>query len=153
MGRVDPPPPSDTTQTCAGENRYIVPEKFVSAELAKNSGVATHGGSDFYPTHFFIEKILGHEDGKWSIDVYQAVDMGICGILAFRSILNGNMPIKVPNLRNKEERDAWRHDNACTNAAVAGDQVLPCSSYPERTLDPEEVARNRAIWEKRQGRG
>ena len=141
------------TQTCAGENRYIVPEKFVSAELAKNSGVATHGGSDFYPTHFFIEKILGHEDGKWSIDVYQAVDMGICGILAFRSILNGNMPIKVPNLRNKEERDAWRHDNACTNAAVAGDQVLPCSSYPERTLDPEEVARNRAIWEKRQGRG
>ncbi len=121
------------TQTCAGENRYIVPEKFVSAELAK--------------------KILGHEDGKWSIDVYQAVDMGICGILAFRSILNGNMPIKVPNLRNKEERDAWRHDNACTNAAVAGDQVLPCSSYPERTLDPEEVARNRAIWEKRQGRG
>ena len=141
------------TQTCAGENRYIVPEKFVSAELAKNSGVATHGGSDFYPTHFFIEKILGHEDGKWSIDVYQSVDMGICGILAFRSILNGNMPIKVPNLRNKEERDAWRHDNACTNAAVAGDQVLPCSSYPERTLDPEEVARNRAIWEKRQGRG
>lgn len=141
------------TQTCAGENRYIVPEKFVSAELAKNSGVATHGGSDFYPTHFFIEKILGHKDGKWSIDVYQAVDMGICGILAFRSILNGNMPIKVPNLRNKEERDAWRHDNACTNAAVAGDQVLPCSSYPERTLDPEEVARNRAIWEKRQGRG
>lgn len=141
------------TQTCAGENRYIVPEKFVSAELAKNSGVATHGGSDFYPTHFFIEKILGHADGKWSIDVYQAVDMGICGILAFRSILNGNMPIKVPNLRNKEERDAWRHDNACTNAAVAGDQVLPCSSYPERTLDPEEVARNRAIWEKRQGRG
>ncbi len=141
------------TQTCAGENRYIVPEKFVSAELAKNSGVATHGGSDFYPTHFFIEKILGHEDGKWSIDVHQAVDMGICGILAFRSILNGNMPIKVPNLRNKEERDAWRHDNACTNAAVAGDQVLPCSSYPERTLDPEEVARNRAIWEKRQGRG
>ena len=122
-------------------------------QLAKNSGVATHGGSDFYPTHFFIEKILGHEDGKWSIDVYQAVDMGICGILAFRSILNGNMPIKVPNLRNKEERDAWRHDNACTNAAVAGDQVLPCSSYPERTLDPEEVARNRAIWEKRQGRG
>ncbi len=141
------------TQTCTGENRYIVPEKFVSAELAKNSGVATHGGSDFYPTHFFIEKILGHEDGKWSIDVYQAVDMGICGILAFRSILNGNTPVRVPDLRNRDERDAWRHDNACTNAAVAGDQVLPCSSYPERALDPGEIARNRAIWEKRQGRG
>lgn len=108
-----------------------MPEKFVSAELAKNSGVATHGGSDFYPTHFFIEKILGHEDGKWSIDVYQAVDMGICGILAFRSILNGNTPVRVPDLRNRDERDAWRHDNACTNAAVAG--IRYCHALPIRS--------------------
>mgnify|MGYP002461707013 CR=1 FL=1 len=121
----------------------------VYPELAENSGVATHGGSDFYPTHFFIEKILGKEDGKWSIDVYQAVDMGICGILAFRSILNGNQPVRIPNLRNKEERDAWRNDKACTDPAVAGDQVLPCSSYPERVLDAEEIARNRHMWEER----
>ena len=135
--------------TCQGENHFYAPEKFVSAELAENSGVATHGGSDFYPTHFFIEKILGKEDGKWSIDVYQAVDMGICGILAFRSILNGNQPVRIPNLRNKEERDAWRNDRACTDPAVAGDQVLPCSSYPERVLDAEEIARNRHMWEER----
>lgn len=132
--------------TCQGENTYYQPEKFISADLAKNSGVATHGGSDFYPTHFFIEKILGKPDGKWAIDVYQAVDMGICGILAFRSILSGNQPIKVPDLRNPAERDAWRNDHACTNAAVAKDQVLPCSSYPEKPLTEKEAAENRAKW-------
>ena len=132
--------------TGQGENTFYTPEKFVSADLVNKSGIATHGGSDFYPTHFFIEKILGNPDGDWAIDVYQAVDMGICGILAFRSILSGNQPVKVPNLRNKEERDAWRNDNACTNAAVAGAQVLPCSSYPEKPLSPEEAAENRAKW-------
>lgn len=133
-------------QTCQGENTYYEPEKFVSPDLAKNSGMATHGGSDFYPTHFFIEKILGRPDGKWAIDVYQAVDMGICGILAFRSILAGNKPMKVPDLRDPAQRDEWRHDNVCTNAAVAGDQVLPCSSYPERPVPAEEAAANRAKW-------
>ena len=54
--------------------------------------------------------------------------------------------IKVPNLRNPEERDAWRHDNACTNRAVAGDEVLPCSSYPERELSKEQLDANRAAW-------
>lgn len=133
-------------EPCKGETTVYKPEKFVSPELAKNSGLSTHGGSDFYPTHFFIEKILGRPDGKWAIDVYQAVDMGICGILAFRSILNGNKPFKVPNLRSKEERDAWRNDNACTNPDVAGDQVLPCSSYPLRKISPEQTAANRAKW-------
>lgn len=130
-----------------GTNDYYTPKKFVSAELAEKIGLKSHGGSDFYPTHFFIEKILGKPDGEWSIDVYQAVDMGICGILAHRSILGGNIPVKVPNLRNKSERNAWRHDNACTNAEVAGDAVLPCSSYPERKLSPEETAANRKKWE------
>ena len=98
-----------------------------------------HGGSDFYSTHFFIEKILGRPNGAWSIDVYTAVDMGICGLLAHRSLLNGNIPMEVPNLRNKEERDAWRNDNACTNPEVAGDQLLPASSYPLDEPIPDSV--------------
>lgn len=82
---------------------------------------------------------MGRPDGDtYSVDVYQAVDMGICGILAYRSILNGNAPVKVPNLRNKEERDAYRNDNACTNPEIAGDQLLPVSSYPDPHI-PDEV--------------
>lgn len=133
-------------KSCEGETDVYSPERFVAADLADASGINYHGGSDFYPTHCFIEKILGREDGKWAIDVYTAVDMGICGILAYRSILGGNVPIKVPNLRNKEERDAWRNDNACTNPEVAGDQLLPCSSYPERPMTEEESAALRQSW-------
>ena len=118
----------------------------IADEMAKK--FSTHGGSDFYPTHFFIEKILGNPDGeKYSIDVYQAVDMGICGILAYRSALSGNQPMAVPNLRNKAERDAWRNDNKCTNPAVAqGDDLLPC--YPGGNMDyPDSVYDEvRRIW-------
>ena len=72
--------------------------------------------------------------------------MGICGILAFRSVLNHNEPVKVPNLRNKEERDAWRNDRACTNPAVAGDQVIPCSSYGEKVVSDEVYEAMRKRW-------
>ncbi len=130
---------------CQGELQNITPEKFVSAELAKN--FSGHGGSDFYATHFFIQKILGTDEGnKYSIDVYTAVDMGICGILAYRSILNGNIPVKVPNLRNKAERDAYRHDNACTNPDVAGDQLLPAYHTGNPDIPDEAYERVRQLW-------
>lgn len=133
-------------ETCKGESVTYKPESFVAVEEKKNSHLETHGGGDFYPTHFFIEKILGKPDGKWAIDVYQAVDMGICGILAFRSILAGNQPVKVPNLRNPEERDAYRNDHACTDPKVAGGQLLPCSGYPERIIPEEESKALREKW-------
>ena len=132
---------------CIGTTeRYVPGLQPIAAEMAQK--FTTHGGSDFYPTHFFIERILGRPDGeKYSIDVYSAVDMGICGILAYRSALNGNQPVRVPNLRNREERDAWRNDNFCTNPAVAGkDQLLPC--YPGGSLEyPDSVYEEvRNIW-------
>jgi predicted dehydrogenase len=132
---------------CIGKTeRYVPGLQPIAAEMAQK--FTTHGGSDFYPTHFFIERILGRPDGeKYSIDVYSAVDMGICGILAYRSALNGNQPMRVPNLRNREERDAWRNDNFCTNPAVAGKgQLLPC--YPGGSLEyPDSVYEEvRNIW-------
>lgn len=104
------------------------PEKQIEADLAKKFN--THGGADFYPTHFFIEKILGNEVGKkYSIDVYKAVDMCICGILAYRSILNDNKSMKIPDLRDPAERDQYRNDHACTFEYEAGDQLLPNNSH------------------------
>lgn len=133
-------------ELCKGENKVYTPDKYICKSAADIAGLESHGGSDFYPTHFFVEKILGRPDGEWSIDVYSAVDMGIIGILAFRSILGGNVPVRIPDLRNKEERDAFRNDNACTNPLVAGDQVLPSSSYPEREITAQQEAKNRALW-------
>jgi hypothetical protein len=131
---------------CQGEVKHYKPEPFITSELAKK--ISGHGGSDFYTVHFLIEKILGKPDGqKYSIDVYTGVDMGICGILAYKSILNGNIPIKVPNLRNKAERDAYRNDHACTNRAVAGGQLLPVSPYFDvESIPDEDFEKCRQLW-------
>lgn len=130
---------------CIGELEHYAPEKFVSPDLAKS--FQTHGGSDFYSTHFFLQKILGRPEGdEWAIDVYTAVDMGICGILAYRSALNGNIPVRVPNLRNKEERDAYRNDNACTNPKIAGDQLLPCQPGGNPEIPDKVYERVRSLW-------
>ncbi len=129
---------------CKGEWEKYMPEPPFEAEAAK-SGLS-HGGGDFYTTYFFIEKILGRENGKWAIDVYTAVDMGMCGLMAYRSILDGNQPKKIPNFRNPEERDAFRNDNACTNPKVAGDQLLPQSSHELPEFGPEVYEYMRNKW-------
>ena len=126
-------------KACRGNRESYFPQKFVDAELASLEG--GHGGSDFYATHFFIQKILGRESGKkYAIDVYTAVDMGICGILAYRSCLNGGAPVDVPDLRDPAQRDAYRNDNACTTPEVAGDQLLPrFPGYDEEPEVPQEA--------------
>ncbi|MCL2057805.1 MAG: Gfo/Idh/MocA family oxidoreductase [Oscillospiraceae bacterium] len=131
---------------CHGELTHYKPEPFISSGLSK--AVSGHGGGDFYTTHFFIEKILGTDDGnKYSIDVYTAVDMGICGILAYRSVLNGNAPVDVPDFRDKLARGAYVDDNACTNPNVAGDQLLPISPYFDAdTIPDSEFDRYRKLW-------
>jgi len=134
----------ESDKFCRGDWENYNPEPPVEPEKAKKFG--THGGSDFYATHFFIEKILGRPQGEWAIDVYTAVDMGICGLLAYKSILDGNVPVKVPNLRNKEERDAYRNDHACTTPWVAGDQLLPRSSHPYEPVPESTYRRHEELW-------
>jgi predicted dehydrogenase len=118
-------------RVCAGKLESYLPQKVVSPDLAAKFN--THSGADFYPTHFFIESILGRPEGKkYAVDVYRAVDMTITGILAYRSCLSGGAPARVPNFRNPGERDAFRDDNACTTPEVAGDQLLPRRKGDER---------------------
>ncbi len=138
----------DNEKLCVGEWETYEPQNDIMADVAKH--FPTHNGSDFYAPYVFIQKILGKPDGKWSIDVYQAVNMGICGILAWRSCLNGNIPIDVPDLSKPEERDIYRNDNACTNPQVAGDDLLPSTSYDIGEVSDEVYDSVRKLWE--QGR-
>ena len=134
-------------KACVGTNETYVPDLSVFAgEYAKNE--QGHGGSDFFATHYFIQKILGRPDGlKYSIDVYTAVDMGIIGILAYRSALEGGKPYEVPNLRNREERDAWRNDIRCTNPKIAsGSDLLPCAPEGNQVFSQEVYDHVRQLW-------
>ena len=65
---------------------------------------------------------------EWSIDVYKAVEMGICGLLAHRSVLQGNVPIDVPNFRNPEEREAYRNDHYTTMPSAPEGFLQPITS-------------------------
>lgn len=96
-----------------------------------------HGGSDFYSLHNFVEKLKGNPDAE-IIDVYEAMDMFLPGLLGYRSILKGNIPMEIPDMRCREARDQYRYDTACVDPAVAGEMLLP--SYSKGNPDiPDSV--------------
>ena len=96
-----------------------------------------HGGSDYYCVWHFVEKILGNPQAD-IIDVYEAMDMFLPGMFAYRSILQGGIPMEIPNLRDKAQRDKWRYDTACTDSKVAGDQLQPTVSTGTPEI-PDEI--------------
>ena len=108
-----------------------------------------HGNSDYYTMHHFVKKIRGDEDAD-TIDVYEALDMFLPGHFAYRSILAGGIPMDIPNLRNKSERDKWRNDTACTDPKVAGDQLLPTRLGGTPEFAPEVYAHVTELWKKAQ---
>ena len=117
-----------------GEYKKFNPEAVIAG--TENSG---HGGGDFYTTYYFIRSILGDEEAlARRVDVYQAVDMCMPGTLGFRSIVNGNTPVKIPDLRNKSERDAYRSDTFCSFPDIAGDQYFPNNIHGDMEI-PDEV--------------
>lgn len=104
-----------------------------------------HGGSDFFSMYYFIRRILGDENAD-TIDIYEALDMFLPGLFAYRSILAGGIPMAIPNLRNKEERELWRHDTACTDPHAAGDMLLPTFSKGTPDIPQEIYDYQAALW-------
>ena len=63
--------------------------------------------------------------------------MFLPGMFAYRSILNDGKKMEIPNLRNKDEREKWRNDIACTDPKVAKDMLLPTSSRGTPVIEDE----------------
>ena len=118
-------------------------------ELAKKFG---HEGSDFYCMWHFVEKIRGNKEAD-IIDVYEAMDMFLPGMFAYRSILTGNIPVEIPNLRDKSVREVWRNDTACTDPKVAGDMLWPTCSTGTPKIDPSVYEMVKKKWEESQAKG
>ena len=95
----------ETEVSCDGHAEKVIPhDKF--ADIAAELG---HKNSDYYPMHWFIEAIKGNKDADY-VDVYEALDMALPGILAYVSILDGGAPKKIPDMRNEEERNKAKLD-------------------------------------------
>ena len=114
-------------------------DTYTPKPLFEGTEKSGHGGSDFYPTYYFIRSILGDEVAiERSINVYEAIDMCIPGTLGYRSIVEGNTPIKIPNFRNPEEREPYRNDRMCCFPETAGDQYVPNNVKNPEPI-PDEV--------------
>lgn len=105
-----------------------------------------HGGSDFYSMYHFVEKINGNKDAD-TIDVYEALDMFLPGMFAYRSILKGGIPMEIPNLRDKSVRKQWSDDTTCTDPKVAGDMLLPTFSKGTPDIDDGVYEHMKNLWE------
>lgn len=114
-----------------GENGKHPAHYAIAEEDAVGNLANSHGGSDFYSMYNFVEKIRGNEADI--IDVYEALDMFLPGLLAYRSVLNGGAPQSIPDFRDPAQREKYRQDTACTDPRVAKEQLIP--SYSKG--DPE----------------
>ena len=110
-----------------------------------------HGGSDFFSMYYFIKKILGDEDAD-TIDVYEALDMFLPGLFAYRSVMAGGIPLELPNLRDKAERDKWRNDTTYTDPKAAGDMFLPTFSKGTPEIPQEVYDRMARLWDEECGK-
>jgi predicted dehydrogenase len=123
------------------DREEYLPETFSWNGRAADCGSPSANGLH-YAVEFFIGSILGDEIARrYLIDVYQALDMGLPGLLGYRSILQGSMPVTVPDFRDKTAREPCRNDNACTDPRVAhGDDLLPSCSSRDVTVSDDVYA-------------
>ncbi|MBR2972652.1 MAG: Gfo/Idh/MocA family oxidoreductase [Clostridia bacterium] len=112
-------------------------------EVSKKYG---HGGSDFYSMYNFVEKIKGNENAE-TIDIFEALDMFLPGMFAYRSVLAGSIPMDVPNLREKEARDKWRNDTTCVDPKVAGDMLIPSFSLGNPDIPDAVYEKMAKMWD------
>ena len=64
---------------------------------------------DFYTVHLFLEAL--RNGTPLPIDVYQACDFTLPGILAYRSWVEGGRCLEVPDLRDPAVRERYRNDH------------------------------------------
>ena len=131
------------------EGDYSTCKREVYDPKDEKSAVAAqfgHGGSDYYCIYNALEKIAGNPDAD-AIDVYEAMDMYLPGMFAHRSILAGGIPMEIPDLRDRAERDKWRHDTTCVIPEVAGDMLVPAYSKGDQPIPDEVFARRQTEWQ------
>ena len=90
---------------------------------------AGHGGSDFYVFREFISCI--RENRRPEFDEYFATTMASVGILAHRSILEGNKAFDIPDFRKEDDRRLYENDDLTPFYGKNGElPTIPCCSDP-----------------------
>lgn len=125
--------------------KNYIPE-FENHDIAVTTG---HFGSDFYCMYNAVERILGNTEAD-TIDVYEAVDMWMCGFFGFLSAFDGGAGKEIPDMRDKAVRESFRGDNRCTDPKVGGEQTLPSYTRGELEIPDAIYDARRREWEEKQ---
>ena len=72
--------------------------------------------------------------------------MSLPGMFAYRSVLNGGIPMEIPNLRDKAVREQYRNDTMCSDKKVAGDMYIPSFSKGDPEIPDQVYEKMRAAW-------
>jgi len=84
----------------------VLPRWDKFGEQAEKTG---HSGGDFWAFYYFARQLLTGEPAPF--DIYTAADCTIPGILAYRSQVEGGKPYDVPDFRDPQAREEYRHDD------------------------------------------
>jgi len=99
-----------------------------------------HWGADFFVLYEFIKAI--RTGRKPDIDVYMALDMTLCGNLAWRSILQGGRWTDIPDLRSEEVRKKWENDHYSCKPGTPKKYLLPNHAFSKSTITPPDEVIN-----------
>lgn len=107
------------------ENKTVVYDsaEYFETENSKNSG---HNGSDYFAVDEFTDCVINNKQPYF--DVYKAVAMSACGILAWRSSLENGKEFKIPDFTDKEARDSVCNDDLSPFPDNNGVASMPCTA-------------------------
>lgn len=96
------------------------------SEKARQAG---HSGGDYFIADEFLKVVRGEKEPFF--DVYRGTAMASCGILGWRSCLEGGRPYRIPDFRNEEDRKLYENDTATPFVKADGTVDVPSSLEPE----------------------
>ena len=127
---------------CENRVETYIPE---TSEVAKKHG---HSGSDYFCLHNAIDYIMGDQNAD-VIDVYEAVNMWMCGFFGYQSVLNGGDSMEIPDLHDPAVREQYRNDHRCTDPKVGGEDTQPSYSKGNPEVSDEIYAVHQKRWEEK----
>ena len=138
-------------ELCGEDGKETLEDLYLAGD-PKDPDYSPYGNAEYLCFRGFIDRVLGDESAD-TIGVCEALDMTLPGLFAYRSILQGGIPLEVPDMRDPATREKYRNDTLCTDPAAAGDMLVPSYSKGNPEIDPSvyEKVRRRFIEEMEKG--